>query len=408
MYTVVNAIGVPLGLNERWQVVDLTAYTVAQLFTDFRIVQIELTPQGATSNVYLQLSAIASTYASYSGLFSALLASIGNTALPTTTTGYVLNERSAIFADAFKAGYTVTPVDTSNVVPPYTPSSQLPNVRLTRTDIQIDYNYMAANCLVNVNGYYHATSTDGVNGVVVANAMKSLELSGQNQIGLWNFGQVASFTSMPITPAMVNYSVVAQPVVNLGIDLTGKSVALILGGYFVFIDNSVLTQVGASSFQINFTQIDLANRYYESANYIDVSSILAATPAANPNQIVVSDLTSPTAVAAWLAMSQTFFVVFNTAEMFQQQQFVKRSGIPQLYLSYTPPLYPMALSLGRHPPYWSVKDAGQWALTIYDNSIGNLLYSGTTGSISTSGANQPGSPGLLQEAYLVQVGSDVS
>lgn len=408
MYTLVSAIGVPKGLNKRWQVITLTTITVAQLFSNYRRVQVTLTPPSSSTHVYLDLAAIASGYATYTGTMAALLTSLGSTALPTTTTGVVMSERSATFSDAFKAGYNVTPVDTNNAISLILPNGQLPNLRLSRQDIRIDYNYFQANCLVNVNGFYHRTSTDGVNGIVVKDGMKSLVRSGQNQVGIWSFTKLGGITVVPVTTAMVDDTVVNAPLINLGIPLTGKSVFMVLGGYYVPIDATVLSQVSGNTFRLNFTQIDLVNRYYESSNYIDLSSILVGTPATNPNQIVVADLTTATAVAAWLALSQTYFVVVNCAETFTQTQFIKRTGIPNLYISYTQPLYPLALALGRHPPYWSTYEDSQYAISIYDNSIGNLLYNTTNPpGISTSGATQPGSPGLLSEAYFIQVGSDV-
>lgn len=409
MYTAVSAIGIPLGLNKRWQVIDLTQFTVAQLYSQFRIVQVTLLPPGATDNVYLLLSEIASQYSSYSGSFNDLLTDNGSTTLPTTPTGVILNQRSALFMDAYRAGYRADPVDDNNTLSAILDVRQLPNVRISRIVPSVDYQGLVNTCLFNVNGYYHIASTDGTNGVMIKDAIKSLLLSNQNQLALWNFANVTTLSTIPITPQMTSSTASGVATINLGVDLTNKSVALVLGGYFMMIDNDALSALGGSLFNINFNQIDLVNRYYESANYIDVSSILTATPAANPDQIVISDLVSPTAIAAWLAMSQSFFVVFNTPELFSQQQFVKKIGIPNVYLSYSEPKYPLSLALGRHPPYWANAEAGQWALKIYDNNIGNLLYNtASAGAVSTSGANQPGSPGNLQNAYFLQVGTDIS
>lgn len=408
MYTAVSAIGVPLGLNKRWQVIDLTQYPVAQLYSQFRIVQITLTPPGATDNVYLRLSDIASTYTTYAGYFTDLLTDIGNTTLPTTPTGIILNLRSALFMDAYRAGFRADPVDDNNYLSAILDVRQLPNVRISREVPSIDYQGLVSTCLFNVNGYYHLATTDGTNGIMIKDAIKSLLVSNQNQLGLWNFKNVTTLSTMPITSPMTAAISGGVAQVNLGIDLTNKTVALVLGGYFMMVNNTSLSPLGGSLYSIDFNQIDLVNRYYESANYLDVSTILAATPPANPNQVVISDLISDTAIAAWLAMNQTFFVVFDTPEMFSQQQFVKKIGIPNLYISYTEPKYPLALALGRHPPYWSNVELGQWAVKIYDNNIGNLLYNtATASSLSTSGSNQPGTPGNLQNAYMLQVGTDI-
>lgn len=411
MYTIVSAIGVPFGLNKRWQVIDLTAYTVARLYSTFRKIQITLLPAGSSTQVYLDLYAIVATYGNYNQLFSTLLTSIGNAALPTTSTGVILNKRSAVYKDAFKAGYTVTPVSADNVASLYIPNDQMPNIRLTRTDTSIDYNYFQANCLVNVNGYYHTTTTDGINGVMVKDAMTSLTRSGQNQIAIWNFGPVCPINTIAITPAMVSTTApgsATAPLINLGIDLTGKNAFMILGGYMVPVDGDVLTQVANSTFQLNFNAIDLVNRYYESVQYINIDSVLAGTTPKNPNQIAISDLTTPTAIAAWLALSQTFFVILNTPEIYMQQLAIKKIGVPNQYISYQKPSSPMVLTLGRQPPYWSISEAGQYLLSIYDNTIGNLLYYTATPGATTTAANQPGTPGNLQNAYLLEVGSDIS
>ena len=411
MYTVITAIGVPFGLNQRWVVIDLTAYTVAQLYTTFRRVQITLLPTGATVAVYLNLATIATTYSNYNFPFATLLTSLGSTALPTTTTGLILNKNSAFYKDAFKAGFIITPVTSTNTIIPFLPNIVLPNIRLTRTDIKIDYTYLQANVLVNVNGFYHQTTTDGINGVMVIDAMKSLVRSQQNQLALWNFGKVGTVTQVPITTEMVSTATPATPtapVITLPMTLVNQSVFLILGGYLVPVDGTTLTQLGSSTFQLNFALIDLVNRYYESINYIDIDSVLATTPPTNPNQIVIADLTTPTAIAAWLALTQTFFVVVNTPELYMQKLGVKRIGTPNQYITYQRPTSPLVLALGRQPPYWDIQEDRQWLLSIYDNNIGNLLYYSTANTLSTNGACQPGTPGNLQEAYLLEIGSDIS
>lgn len=408
MYTIVSAIGVPMGLNQRWQVIDLTQYTVAQLYAHFRIVQVTLTPPGTNTNVYLLFSDIANQYSTYPGYFADLITANGNTTLPTTPTGFSLSLRSAVFADAYQAGFRADAVDNTNAIPLVADVRQMPNVRISRTVPSVDYQTLFNTCLFNVNGYYHQASTDGVNGVMIKDATKSLLQSNQNQIGIWNFANVCSLHTVPVTPGMYSIPATGVASINLGQDITNKTVAMVIGGYFTWIDNNVLTQTGVNTFSVNFNQIDLVNRYYESANYIDVTSILALTPAVNPNQIIVSDLVTTTAVAAWLAMSQTFFVVFDKAEMFKAQQFVKSIGIPNVYLTYSKPTHALCLALGRQPPYWANEELGQYALKIYDNNIGNLLYNtATQAAVSTSGANQPGSPGNLQRAYFLQIGTDI-
>ena len=186
-YSAVSAIGVPFGLNKRWTTIDISTVSVASLFTTYRVAQLTLNVVGSLNPVYLLLSDIAATYSNYPGTVTAMLAVVGNTALPTTTTPLLLNERSATYMDAFRAGYTATPVSSTNDILSYMPPSSVPDLRLTRTDIDLDYNYFNSHALVSINGYYHYTLTDGTNGVQVKDAIKSLNISSQNEIGIWNF-----------------------------------------------------------------------------------------------------------------------------------------------------------------------------------------------------------------------------
>lgn len=410
MYTVVKAIGVEFGLNKRWSEINLTTPTVKQLFTKYRSMQITLLPAASTTQVFLVLADISAQYSTYTGTFQDLLISIGSVSLPVRTTGITLNSRHAHFIDAFRAGYSVTPVDSNNTIPRNTPTQTLPDVRLTRSDVQIDYNFFMSHCLVNINGYYHRTQTDGINGVVVKDAMKSLVKSGQNQIGLWSFTHVCDFEIVPILPTMVTATIPKSPNITLAQDLTNKTVMLFLGGHLVQVDAQVLAQISPNSFQLDFTKLDLVNRFYESTDYLDLSSVLAASPPSIPNSISLDDLTTPAAIAAWLALSQTFFVIFNCSQMYTQKQYIKRIGVPNVYISYTKPESPLVLEHGRQPPYWYKHEENQWALAIYNNLVGDLLYYTVDEDDETEAtqASKPETLGKVQKAYLLEVGCDVS
>ena len=409
MYTAQAAIGVRFGLNKRWEVIDLTQWTVAQLFATFRLTQLTLLPDDSTTPVYLDLATLASTYATFTGSVPAMLTAIGSTTLAVTTTGLLLDSRQAAYADAFRAGYKVDFVNAVNVLDPTVPYLSLPNIRLTNAVKTVDYMEFFTHCLVNINGFYHRTDTDGVNGVMVIGAATSLVKSGQNTIGLWSFTEVGDLTIVPITPAMTDLSVAQKATITLPQDMTGKTLFLVLGGYFMLVDGAVLSQVGNSSYTIDFTQVGLVDRFYESSNYIDLTSLGIQCGVGNSEQIALADLTTPTMLTNWLSLSQSFLVVCDAVEIYAQTYALKRTGLPQRYVGYQQPRSPAVLELGRHPPYFSVYEDSQWAINIYDNVIGNkLFYTVPTPEwLSTSGATQPGMPGHLQQAYLLEVGRDV-
>lgn len=408
MYIVNQALGVRKGLNKRWTIVDLTLLTMRQLYDNFRIVQIELTLPNSANVVYLNLQDVAAAYATYDGKFSDVLTSLGNASLPTTTSGYVLNKRKAMYRDAFRAGYTVTPVNNVNVIDASVEQASLPNVRLTRSDQTVDYRFAFNHCLVNVNGYFHRTDTDGINGLMVVDAMKSLRISKQNQIGILSFMQMCDIQIVPITPVMLNTDTLGHPLLNLSMDLTNKTIMLIFGGYPVFLDGNVLKQVGNSLFSLDMTQLGLIDRLYESLNYIDLSSLGLNTSPYNSSEVAIADLTSTDVVKAWFALSQTFAVVLNAPEIYTQRQAIARIGVPNAYIAYSQPNDLLQLELGRTPSYWSVYEDKQWRLNIYNNVIGNELYytNPLPSWIYTSGSLMPGMPGRLSQACLLEIGRD--
>lgn len=407
MYTIVSAIGVPFGVNQRWQIVELVSYPVWQLFTDYRVCQITLIPEGSTDFVYLSLKDIAASYSTYPGFFEQLLQELGNEALPTTPTGVVMSKSEATYTDAFRVGYKATPVDSDNIAIPNLDNQLFSHVRLERKDAKIDYDFFQNHCLVSVNGYYHQTTTDGVNGVVVQDAMKSVRISKQNQVGLWSFSNLCSLKT--VTKAECSTSITGtSATLTLPGSLTDKYVFLILGGYFVPVDSSALMQVAPNAFTIRFDLLPMLHRYVESSNYIDVSSILGNATPANPNALQVGDLLTPAAIEAWLSLSQTFFVVLDKKEIFIERQAIKRIGQASRYISYQEPKYPLVLELGRQPAYWSVQENTQWSLNIANNRQADVMYEVNPLPDTIKAVEDlPGMPGHLQYAHLLQLGSDV-
>lgn len=407
MYTAQEAIGVRLGINKRWETINLATTTVAELFTQFRRVQIKLLPQNSSTSVYLDLQELAPTYSQFVGHIADILTLIGNASLPTTTTGVVLNQRRAFFRDAFKAGYRVEPVSQVNTIDSSIPNHLQPSIRLTRSGF-IDYQYAFNHMLVSVNGYYHQTDTDGVNGLLVVDAMKSVVRSDQNQIGLLSFSQMCSLNIARITDSMMDLSNPVQPVITLTGSMTGKSLLLSFGGVLLFVDGQALTQVGEVSYKIDLGKLPIVDMYYEAINYIDMSSLDLNTSAANNRQIVKDDLTTEAVVRAWLKLSQSFLVVLDTPSLYTQKQFLARSGFPGLYFAYRQPQNPIVLEDGRSPSYWTEYEDKQWRVSVYNNVVGNdLFYTNPAPSWRTvSETHMPGTPARISRAYELEIGRD--
>lgn len=408
MYTVKQAIGIRFGINKRWEVINLAAFTMAQLYQTFRTAQVSLYLPDGTTVVYLDLQAISPQYATSTIKFADVLYEIGSSSLPTTVTGITLNHKAAQFRDAFRAGYNVTPVNTLNQIDPTLTNFELPNIRLSRPDLSVDYHYAFRHMLVSVNGLYHRTDTDGVNGLMVVDGMKSSRISGQNQVGLLSFSNVCDLQIKPITPGQIDISDSGKPVVTLDASTAGKSVILILAGYMVFVDGVALRQLSPTTYKIDLTNLGLVNRYYELRNYIDLTHLGISHPAESPTELSIAELTSDTVSVNWLTLSQSFFVVLDTPNLYTQRRYLAHTGMPNIYISYAQPNEVMVLENGRQPSYWSRFEEGQWRLDIYNNVISNAQYYSNPLPtwLNTSGGELSGTPNHLSKAYLMEIGRD--
>lgn len=430
MYTLnTTALGVKVGLNKRWAPINLNEIQVNELIALYRIVQIELTLVGDTQPLYLRVSDIAEEYNSFAGLFQTLLDSL-TAALPTSTTPIIPSRDVARYYDVFKLRYKVRVVDENNIE--YTtPDNNLPqdHLRIDREDTLIDIPSALSQVLVNVNGFYHQVENVGNKGLFIRDGNKSLQISQQNAIGMWDFQELGGFTvvpTIPILPIVEGFPVLVQftqPVAD-------KTVFFVIAGYFFPVDGQSVRQIGPTLFVIDFLHpnMRLAARYFEASEYIDLSTIQATAAGITPGTIEVPQLYSPQALAAWLNLSQSFAVIVNRKDTYLAQRYVKRTNNPNQYLCYLdrdptdlpnetnnarlrlePPCFPMVMELGRQPPYWTTTEGWVHSLTIHSNRVAQLLYETVqpVEQIVTSGADQPGSPGLVQHAYLLEFGSMV-
>lgn len=409
MYTLIAAIGIPFGLNKRWETIDTSSVSVASLYQKYRQVQLELMAPNSTDPAYLNMAAIANLYATYSGTLSALFIELQDTALPTHLTPITLSHRSAKYVDVFKAGYNVMPVSNLNTKPNTLSDRECPDVRLTRDDTRVSYQYFQESCLVNVNGLYHRTKTDGINGVQVIDGMRSQAKSGQNQMAMWNFSRLGKLAQYKPTEADFQINADGTVLVTLPAQHANKTTFLILGGYFQTVDGIVLTQISANSYLINFKQLPLLQRYYESSNFLDLNAVTQTTTQTDQIPLVVEQLYTPQALTQWLLLSQTFFAILNCTNVYIEKQAIKRIGIPNQYITYTDPTSALVLSTGRHPPYWVTTEAGQYSLTIYNNPLGLFLYDTalTTPAVTGSPASAFSIDRRSRSAYFLEIGSDV-
>jgi hypothetical protein len=409
MYTITSAMGVKKGIRKQWEPVALNGLNVVEVYAAYRNVWLTLTLATDPTPLYVDLDALTTLHGSYPGTFSQWLASLAGRALPTRLEGPVFHARSAKFCDAFKAGYVITPVNKANNASESIRLLDKPDVRLTRTSPVTDYSAFFKHCLVSVNGFYHLSDTDGVKGVVVSEAMTSLRHSRQNQIGLLSFSTMCALQIVPLTQAMLQHTQSGQVNVTLPQDLTGKTVLLVIGGYLHTVDAQMVQRLSQDTFKVDFLRLPLLDRYYESKQYLDLSALGLESTVLNEHQIVNAELFTPAVLNAYLTLSQSFAVILDCEEVYTQKQFIKRTGLPDMYIAYSEPVYPLVTNLGRHPEYWSTYEDSQYSVTIYDSVVDNRVFNTTQTELLTSvdASRRSTRPGNISPAYFLEIGRDI-
>lgn len=421
MYHAVGAIGIKKGLNKRWESIRLTDYKVSELFDQFRRVILTLTLNQSTDKLYVDIQSLAARYASYSLRVSDMLIELGNETLPQLTNPPVISTRTAKFRDAHASRYKVTPVS-----PLYGINAAVENrtaVMLTRENPTTDYQYFKKRCMVSVNGFYHMIDTDNKSGVLVYDAMTSLRIAKQNQIGLYSFADVCDIEYVPITPSMVHKRLTPDMVaglrqpepyassgfIKLNKDLTNKTVLLVLGGYLHVPESLLYSQVGTDEFKIDFLNYPLFDRIYESLQYIDLKPLGLVNDIRNKTQFSVQQLLSDEVLLKYMTLSQSFFVILDTPEVFVNRQYIKKTGMPGMFISYNPPVYPIVVGNGRMPEYWSTHEDGQYSLTVYDNTVRQKTYNQANARALNAVTSSDVSidPELMSGAYFLELGCDL-
>lgn len=409
MYTLVSAIGRNLG-NSRWTDINIGAMAFTDIYATYAHVIATLSNPFLTANVALDLNDLRVAQGSNLSTFNAFLVANGSNTLPTSPTLPVINPKYARYADAFRAGYKITPVNPSAADDAVLPIGDKPDLHLTRANT--DYTLLGKSCLATVNGFYHY-SDYSANGYYVKDGMKSALISGNNQMGLLSFRELGNIQQIPITASMLykqdpsqNYK--DHVYLDLGQDFGDKEVFIVIGGYLHVLDQNMFQRIGDGLYVINMLRYPLLDRYYESYQHIDLTSLGLVNVQANPTQVEVDAITSDAAIVALLTLSQSFIVVCDATDLFTDKVYVKHGKIPCRYISSVSPIYPLVVGVGKTANYWARADDGLFSLNTIDTFKENRIFNTTDPAnlICVADSRLPLDPVNNSDAYMLQIGKD--
>lgn len=421
MYTATSLIGVERGTNKRWVNIGLLDYKVNELFQKFRKLWVTVVVLPDTTEHYLDMDNVSAMYADYTGRINDMFIDNADNALPTVDVKPIIETKTAIYRDGIRSNYKATPV--SPLYGTNTSDDNRTSLMLTRTSPVTDYVSFQKHAMVTVNGFFHMIDTDGESGILVYDGNKSRMISNNNQFGIYSFKNVCQLEYVPITQSMLNKrlspemiagTVPAEDFSKIGFvkvdkDLTNKTVMFVIGGYLYGPDSNVISKVSDTEFEIDFQRIPLLNRYFESKEYIDLTGLGLSTTVKNPSQIAVSELLSDAVLYKYLTLSQSFIVIFDTPEMFANKAFIRKTGMPGMYVAYNEPNDLLVTGAGRTPEYWVTYEDGQYSVKVANAVARQRIYNTNVPlSLNSVAKTQaPVDPDVLSPAYFLEIGRDL-
>lgn len=369
MYKLVSAIAKPIDGQTRWLDVELADKTFISIFATYSKVYLNLTNPFVDGTVSLDLAEIRNKVGTLDVTLGAWLVTNANNTLPTTPGVKKIDTKMVKYADAVHAGYTATPIHDTAAIDYDLPDSEKRAMLLTKPNL--DYDLFFKNCLVSVNGFFHLMDAT-VNGAKVYEANRSRQLSLKAQIGLYSFREVGEIKAIPIKPSMIykqaDCPLYLKTYIDIGQDIGNKTVCLVLGGYLHVMDSSYY-RVGERQFCIDYANFPLLKRIYESKDYVDLSSLNLQSIPRNPQMIAVEDLQDDDVIKAYTTLSQSFFVLVDTDDLYVELLKLADTGLPGMYVSGVKPQFPLRTGFGRMSEYWYTYEDTQWSITCQDVGI---------------------------------------
>lgn len=421
-YTLVSAIAKPIGGGGRWVNVDISNMSFNDIFNDYlRVIATLSNPFDAT-NTALDLASIEFSITDPSITFAQFLINNGSASLPTTTPPPTIKTLYAEYADGFNAGYQVTPISLDAAIDSVIPVEDKKSLKLTDYTNAVDPESRPINwalfeqsCMVSVNGYWHFMAADS-SGAIVRDGMTSCVKSKRNTIGIYSLANLGKIQYIDLQPSMIYKqdptSQLNQGVyINVGQDLTNKTVLLVIAGYLHVIDDRYpsFSRVGDQLLKIDWPNFPYVDRYFEQVDTIDLSSLNLTHIPANDSQVATSELMSDATITAYCSLSQSFIVLLDNTEVFVDYQDVTDSGTTGVYIGYEEPKWPLVTGHGKVSEWWSTEETGQWGVCIADGRTDTRTYNTTDLPLNSVAANRiPAKVSYRTRAQYLKLGTDVN
>ncbi len=376
MYSLVSAKVKTEFITGDWWDDDISALTIRELVTQYKIVHLTLSNNFVLVPIYADLhSWLNLPYMNVNLTLAAWFTAIGNTTLPVTQTPFYYENKKVKYRDAFMSRFDIRRVHPE--FDPELPVSVDEKIDLMLSKDGINQTDFTDYCLVSVNGYMHCIeSTD--RGIYVRKGAEKVKDNDERNVGILSFANVAKVTIKPFTDTVIytDQSVIVPTVtygsladsayIKTGVDLSNKSVLLSIGGYLHVMDDCY-SIIGEELIRIDFKRIPLVRRLLESKKYINLDSLNLTENEFNSSALAVEEILSDDVIRAYLHLSQSFLIIVDTPNLYVQQYLMENGRLPGIYFHPTTTMFPMVIDNGRLAEYLEIYEEGKTQYRIIGN-----------------------------------------
>lgn len=377
MYTYVKSLSLSRGFGGVWSAEDLLYRTLVNIYNTTSKFYLTLKEPVTDREVHVDMNELKLEFSTYNNTVENWLIDIGNRALPEISQLPDTIVKYAKFSNAIQAGYRLSLAKRGYAVDDSAPMESLPDLRLTRPGFDTDLSLIHTHCLATVHGLLHNTDTNGEVAYAI-DAGKVIHKRGYSHVGLVSFLDIGKVTKVKIKEDDIHRLEPDTPlsdkvVFTVDEPLEGKSYMLSMGGYLVTPEEGVFWRSGEKSFSLNLQSLNYMERYLESKDIIDLSSLGLPPSDINPNVVSLEDLMSGATIKKYLTLSQSFLVIVDTPMLAFNKIHIRTAHVPGRFTSFQDPSYPLVVGYGRLGEYWKTEEAGYWSLSLPDTFYRNFI-----------------------------------
>lgn len=371
MYTYVKSLSLPRGFGAFWSTDDLNQRTLLNIYNTTARFFLTLTETVTGREVYVDMNEMKLEFSSYNNTVEQWLVDIGNRTLPEIASLPDTNLKYAKFSNATQANYKLTLAKRGYQDDAYTLIDNLTDLKITRPGYDTDLTLLHTHCLTTISGLLHNTDTDGQVAYVV-DAGKIYLKHGYSHVGLVSFLDIGKVTKVKLNPDTIGRLEPTTPlseklVFTVEEPLDGKSYMLSMGGYLVTPGEGVFWRSGEKSFTFCIQSANYLERYLDSKDTLDLSSLNLPPSNINPDVVSTEDLMKDDTIRKYMTLSQSFLIIVDTPFLNFKKIHVRSATVPGKFTSYQDPTYPLFVGYGRVAEYWKTEEASHWSLSVPDS-----------------------------------------